>query len=392
MATAAQGDADANGILQSKAFAGIGLPTRLRGRESRRPRQAGPMPRFWFPDGGRQQIEAMIDRFRITKGWAQRLAAEEIAIPTLLLRAGLPANLFSQEKIYVTTAQIFALWRTVSEMTRDPGLGLRLGTELRFERSHPVAIAGVCSRNFGDALQRLARYKQLTCPEEIRVLRRAEETSVEFRFVAAKEIEPDIMVDIGLSWILNVGRRGSDGEIGPLRLELTRPVDHRELLEGHFGCRVRFKADRNALVFRSRDLEQPFSSHNEELVSMLGTQLDLELESKNASRDLGELVKQTLMRSMAGKRPTLEEVARELGMSSRTLQRRLADSRVTFQELLEAARRELARHYLNRPVVEFNEVAFLLGFEDVNSFFRAFQSWEGLSPTEWRVRHVATTR
>src|SRR4029453_18700978 len=126
-----------------------------------------------------------------------------------------------------------------------------LGTELRFERSHPVSIAGVCSRTFGDALQRLARYKQLTCPEEIRVHRKARETSVEFFFVEAKEAQPDIMVDLGLSWILGVGRRGTDGEITPLRLELSRPVKHRALLESHFGYRVRSTRAPNPSAFRT---------------------------------------------------------------------------------------------------------------------------------------------
>src|SRR5947199_7810989 len=125
----------------------------------------------------------MPDRFRITKAWAQRFAAEKIVVPTLLRRAELPAGLFEQEKIYITTAELFALWRSVAEMSPDPGFGLKLGTELRFERSHPVAIAGVCSRTFGDALQRLARYKQLTCPEEIHVHRQAKEASVEFFFI-----------------------------------------------------------------------------------------------------------------------------------------------------------------------------------------------------------------
>jgi len=58
----------------------------------------------------------------------------------------------------------------------------------------------------------------------------------------------------------------------------------------------------------------------------------------------------------------------------------------TFQQLVENTRRKLARHYLNQTSVELNEVAFLLGFEDANSFFRVFQSWEGTSPTEWRTR------
>ena len=331
----------------------------------------------------------MSDRFRITRAWAERFAQEKIAVPTLLRRAGLPATLFQQEKIYITTAELFALWRSVAEMSTDPALGLKLGTELRFERSHPVAIAGVCSRSFGDALQRLARYKQLTCPEEIRIHRKAHETSVEFFFVEAEEAQPDIMVDIGLSWILNVGRRGTDGEITPLRLELTRPAKHRELLEGHFGCRVRFKADRNALVFRSSDLDRPFVTHNEELLTVIGTQLDSELEARNTSRNVGEQVKAALRRSLAGKRPTLQGVAQELGLGARTLQRRLADRGISFHQLVEDTRRELARHYLQQSKVELNEAAFLLGFEDANSFFRAFQVWEGTSPGEWRTRHCS---
>ena len=328
----------------------------------------------------------MPGRFRITQGWALRFAQEKIPVAALLRRAGLPATLFEQDKIYVMTAEIFALWRAVAEMCPDPGFGLRLGTELRFERSHPVAIAGVCSRSFGDALQRLARYKQLTCPEEIRVQRKEQETSVEFFFLEAEETEPDIMVDVGLSWILNVARRGSDGEIKPLRLDLTRPTKHRELLEGHFGCRVKFKSDRNALVFRSDDLDRPFVTHNEELVTMIGTQLESELSSRDTGKNLSGQVKDALRRSLAGKRPTLQDIAQELGLSVRTLQRRLTDAGITFQHLVEETRRELAHHYLRQRDMELNEAAFLLGFEDANSFFRAFQLWEGTSPGEWRTR------
>ena len=328
----------------------------------------------------------MADRFRITKAWAERFTQEKIAVPALLQRAGLPAGLFQQEKIYITTAELFALWRGVAEMSPDPGFGLKLGTELRFERSHPVAIAGVCSRTFGDALQRLARYKQLTCPEEIRVHRKAHETSVEFFFIEAKEAQPDIMVDLGLSWILNVARRGTDGAITPLRLEFTRPAKHLKLLERHFGCRVHFKADRNALVFRSSDLDRPFVTQNEELVTIIRTQLDSELKARNASGKAGDQVRHVLRRSLAGKRPTLQDVAEELGLSARTLQRRLTDAGVTFQQLVEETRRELARHYLKQHAVGLNEAAFLLGFEDANSFFRAFQAWEGTSPTVWRTR------
>jgi AraC-like DNA-binding protein len=245
----------------------------------------------------------------------------------------------------------------------------------------------MCSRTFGDALLRLARYKQLTCPEEIRVHRKVQEAAVEFFYVEAREPQPAVLVDMVLSWILSVGRQGTDGQITPLRVELARPVKHRPLLESHFGGRVRFNADRNALVFRSSDLDRPFVTHNEELLTVLGAHVESELKARNASMNVGEQVKQTLRRSMAGKRPTLQDVAHELGTSARTLQRRLTDAGFTFQQLVEDTRRDLAHHYLQQSSVELNEAAFLLGYEDANSFFRAFQMWNGTSPGEWRERN-----
>ncbi len=333
----------------------------------------------------------MTDRFRISSLLAPRLAEHKLALPALLRRAGLPAGFFQQGKIYATTAELFALWRAIGDMSADPAIGLKFGAEPRLERYHPTAIAAVCSRSFRDALQRMARYKQLTCPEEIRVHTARDEASVEFFYLEAEDVQPDVLVDMCLSWILSIARRGADGQVTPLRLELTRPVQNRELLETHFGCRVRFKAGRNALVFRSSDLDRPFVTHNEDLLAAIGAQLETELQARKTSADVGEQVKHTLKRSLAGKRPTLQHIARELGMSARTLQRRLTDAGITFQQLVEDTRRELARHYLKQSTVELNEAAYLLGYEDANSFFRAFHLWEGTSPGDWRTRHCPAT-
>src|SRR4051812_18065049 len=109
------------------------------------------------------------DRLRISNTWGKRFADHKLTVPILLRRAGLPVTLFQQEKVCVTTAELFALWRGVSELSADPGIGLKLGAETRLARSHPAGIAVMCSRTFADALQRLSRYKQLTCPEEIRI-------------------------------------------------------------------------------------------------------------------------------------------------------------------------------------------------------------------------------
>jgi hypothetical protein len=109
------------------------------------------------------------DRFKVSGLLAGRLKEHQVSVPAVLRRAGLPAGFFQQEKIYVTTAELFALWRAIGETSADPAIGLKLGAEPRFERYQPTAIAAVCSRTFRDALQRIARYKQITCPEEIRV-------------------------------------------------------------------------------------------------------------------------------------------------------------------------------------------------------------------------------
>ncbi len=329
----------------------------------------------------------MTDRFRVSSLLAARLGEQKIALPALLQRAGLPAGFFQQEKIYVTTAELFALWRAIGEASADPAFGLRFGAEPRLERYHPTAIAAVCSRSFRDALQRMARYKQLTCPEEIRIHAKGHETTVEFFYLEAEEVQPDVLVDVCLAWIASIARRGTDGQVTPLRVELARAAEHRELLEEHYGCRVRFKSGRNALIYRSSDLDQPFVTHNVELLELTGGQLENELQERNAGAEVREQVKQTLKRSLAGKRPTLQHVAREVGMSARTLQRRLTEARITFQQLVEETRRELACHYLKHSTVELNEAAYLLGYEDATSFFRAFHLWEGASPGEWRTRH-----
>ncbi|MBL7952395.1 MAG: AraC family transcriptional regulator ligand-binding domain-containing protein [Flavobacteriales bacterium] len=330
----------------------------------------------------------MTDRFRIGSELGRRLKEQRIALDPLLRQAGLSPSFFEQEKITVSTAELFALWRAVGEISVDPSIGITMGSDMRVERLQPTAIAAVCSRTFGDAVERMGRYKQLVCPEHIHLHREGADTAVEFVFTEATENEPDVLVDNCLAWIFAIGRRGTEGRLSAVRLDLRRGMKHRDMLEKHFGCRVKFKAERNALIFRTVDLALPFTTHNAELLALVGAQLDSELAAKKLPVDIATRVKQVLQRSLAGKRPSLKDVAGELGLSPRSLQRKLADEEITFQYVVEGTRRELAHHYLSQAM-ELNETAYLLGYEDANSFFRAFNSWEGVTPGEWRMQHRA---
>jgi len=194
------------------------------------------------------------------------------------------------------------------------------------------------------------------------------------------------------AFVANIARRGTGGLVSPKRLELRGPVRAREMYSAHFRCPVRFGARQNTIVFGKGDLDRPFVTHNADLFATVARQLDAELSQPLSSKALDEQVKAILKRLLAGRRPGIEDVAKELRLSPRTLQRRLAEEGATFQQLVQAARHELARHYLTHSSLELNETAYLLGYEDAHSFFRAFHQWEGSSPGEWRKRHARSPR
>ena len=173
--------------------------------------------------------------------------------------------------------------------------------------------------------------------------------------------------------------------MNPNRVELQRAPAQRELYERYFGCPIRFKANQNALVFRKADMDLPFVTYNAEMLAIVAPQLEAELTQQLAQKTFSEQAKAILKRLLAGQRPGIADLARELHLSTRTLQRRLTEQGITFQRLLEEARRELAHHYLLHSSIELSETAYLLGYEDANSFFRAFHHWEGTSPGQWRV-------
>jgi AraC-like DNA-binding protein len=331
-------------------------------------------------------------QFRVASTLARRLVELGVSPADVLRQAGLPLALFDQDKILVGTEELFALYRGIGRASRDPAIGLRLGAELHVERYSPTSLAALSASSFRDALQRLARYKQLTCPEELRVVERGEDSRVQFRWLLAQQTEPPLLVDVCFARLLDIARRGTGVAVTPKRLELRGAARNREMYEAHFACSARFAARENTIVFARPDLDRPFLTHNPDLFATVAPQLEAELRHALASRAIGEQVKGVLKPLLAGGRPGIGAVARELGLSSRTLQRRLTEEGATFQQLVQGARRELARHYLLHSSLELNETAYLLGYEDAHSFFRAFHHWEGTSPGDWRTRHAGRTR
>lgn len=331
----------------------------------------------------------MNKHFRFSGNSFRKMEELGLSPAAVLRRAGLPLAYGDQPRVLLKTEELFALWRAVGEVSSNPAIGLLLGAESKTERFTPVGLAALSSENFGAAVDQMARYKQLTCPEEIRQEKHGEEWSVEFRWLLADEIEPAVLLECAFAWVLSIGRHGTGTRLSPLRVEFVEPRGHANAIERHFGCPVICGAERNVIVFRASDAQRPFVTRNAELLGMLAPQFEEELKQENSEETFAERVRVAIQQKLTGRRPTIDDIAVALHISSRTLQRRLQDEGSTFQRVLDEARHHLARHYLNNSVLELNEAAYLLGYEDGNSFVRAFRGWEGIPPARWREQQRA---
>lgn len=331
----------------------------------------------------------MTKHFRVAARLAWKLDELGVSVSAVLRRAGLPQDTFEQPRVLVTTEELFALWQAIGEVSTDRAIGLKLGSETRIERFHPSGIAALSTANFAAAIDNMARYKQLTCPEEMLQETKGDEWRLRFHWLLAIETEPSVLTEYCFAWILTIARRGTGKQISPLKVELIQPRSDVRTLEKHFGCPVACGARQNAMVFHRADAECPFITRNAELLAMLAPQFDEELKRCQSENSFTELVRGAIQESLTGHRPTIEEIARRLHIGSRTLQRRLQDAGSSYQRVLDEARHQMACHYLRNSMLELNEAAYLLGYEDAGSFVRAFRAWEGVPPGHWRENQAS---
>ena len=335
----------------------------------------------------------MSKHFRVSASLRVKLEEAGLSVPSVLRAAGLPKDFFESARVLVNTEELFALWRAIGQVSPDPAIGLKIGTESRIERFAPVSLAALSSPTLRSAIEHMARFKRLSAPEEIRNTTSHGEWSIEFCFTLADESDPPALIENCFAWVMTIARRGAGTRIAPVRVELVGPRSYLKTLERYFKCPVVLGAARNAVVFRASDADVPFVTGNAEMLEALSAQLEQEMKDRYPNQETSflALVRGAIQQRLAGRRPAIEEVARQLHMSSRTLQRRLQESGVSFQRVLDDARRQMARYYLSNSGLELNEAAYLLGYEDANSFARAFRGWEGMPPGHWRETRASAT-
>jgi AraC-like DNA-binding protein len=331
-----------------------------------------------------------VDLVPVPVSQLERLEALGVDVARVLRQANLPRSRFEPSKAYVTTGEYFALWRAVEDAGGPPELGLRIGSEAQPHQQSVASLAALYSPSFGEGLKKLARYKRLVCPEQITIELVRGEARVRFEWLLASEDPPGLLIDGIFASVVAMARRGTGKRIVPRRIELTRRRVHAAMLTRHFGCDIRFDAPSDVLVFDDGALDEPFATHNAELLEVLVPGLEAALHDGGRARSLADDVRAALSQRICGERPAVDKIAKRLGMSGRTLQRRLEELGTSYQQLLDDVRRRSARRLLASTDLDTGEVAFLLGFEELNSFTRAFHGWEGTTPTRWRANRSTT--
>jgi AraC-like DNA-binding protein len=312
--------------------------------------------------------------------------ARAVDVDEVLRSAKLPRSRFRVAKPQGTTAEFFALWRAVEQSGADAGIGLRFGADALADDQDVAALAALHSATLGDGLQKLARYKRLCCPERVWMDVADGEVRLRFEWLLAEDSPPALVTDLLLSFVLALAQRGTTKAVKPKRVELTRRRANEAMLRRHFRCEVRFDAPHDIMVFDEATLALPMVNRNAQLLSVLLPGLELAVAKDDHGRTLVDDVRVALGERMHGARPAIAEVAKSLGMSARTMQRRLGELGTTYQHVLDEVRRRSSRRLLANTDLGMGEIAFVLGFEEVNSFMRAFHAWEGTTPAKWRAR------
>ncbi|WP_005037748.1 AraC family transcriptional regulator [Holophaga foetida] len=329
----------------------------------------------------------MTDQVKIPQAFWVGLAALGLTLDEVLRHAKLPAARIAREGS-LRTEEFFLLWQAIGELAPACAAGLKLVKGLDTAILPPSFLAAYHARDFRDALTRMARFKHLCSPEILKITEGPEECVIEPEWPHGGKIVPEALVDATFGSLVLLGRHGTRTNLHPSRVEYMCADDRPGLREEFYGCKVIFGSRQNRLVFRGADLDLRFATHNAELLAMLNPALEAASRALGLSLKATEQVRQVLPRFLSAGRPEIDAVAKELGMSARSLQRRITEEGSTFRDLLSQARQALAREYLQNPSLDLKEIVYLLGYEDSPSFYRAFRQWEGTTPAAWRSRRT----
>ena len=323
------------------------------------------------------------DQFPVHPGW--RILLRDLGIDAIrvLRRARLPEDFFARENAAVTTDGYFELWRGLEAEACDAMLGIRIGQAVSVEMFDPPLFAALCSQNLNTALARIALYKRLVCPMKLNVKPSSQGTRLEIVFTESTTIPPVSLATAELVFYIQLARLATRTRIRPLKVTAPEPPTPVDEYSDYFGQPVQ-RAKSLSIVFSAEDASRPFLTANEKMWQFFEPELRKHLGLLTGQAKTVERVRGAQLELLPAGDSSMMAVSRKLGMSARTLQRRLNEDNQSFQKMLDQTREELAKYYLRTTKLSGAEISFLIGFEHPSSFFRAFSDWTGQTPEQVR--------
>lgn len=324
------------------------------------------------------------------KGIREVLESEGLDVHALFSHVGLDIALLDDPNMRYPTEKVSRLWELAVQRSGKPLLGIARPALSSVANFDVVGYAMMSSPNLLASLECLVRFLRVVSEAASLVLRdEGSQYSVELTLFGGDTVVPRQRNEFSLLTLLAFLRWISGRSVSPLFVEFTYPPPAQpQAYQEAFHSQVRFDAGANRLVLSRADLTLPLPTHNpalEKVHAQFARECLTRLDNQLMSRKVADLIVQKLH----GWEPRREEIARMLCLGDRTLRRRLEDEGTSFQKILDDTRRELAQQYFAEQRYSVGEIAYMLGFTDQGTLFRASRRWFDVSPKQYQARYEA---
>jgi len=330
---------------------------------------------------------------RVTSLFARKVAAEAAGgrhALELLALLGLECDGLPDPTFMVPASDYYAFFERAAAVDPDPTtLPLRVGGTMRSDDYGPFGFAWKSALTLRGSYERAARFALvLTSVTGYQVEKCFGGAFMHLHREGERRLGMRLSNEASLASIMAISREVASRPFRPEEVYLKHEApDDTSRHEAWFECPVRFGSDRDALRVSEEALRAPNKVGDASIAQFFDTILEAEIGTLDDTVPLRRRVLDRVSTALSGGVPALSDVARELGMSGRTLQRRLADEGATYQSLVDDARRKLAVRMLGQDGdAALSEVAFMTGFADQSAFTRAFKRWTGVTPGAFRTQ------
>jgi AraC-like DNA-binding protein len=316
------------------------------------------------------------------------LQRRRAAVAPLLERAGLSDHKLDDRQHRISASAQSRLLELASEALDDDALGFHLATQANPRSAGLVFYIVSAARNVDEALMLLERYfRVINEAVHLRFTRVKSGAILQADFVGLSRHQSHQNAEFGIAVIMRTLREVAGRPVRPTKVSFVRAHAHnfREVAR-FYGCPVQFGAASDALHFSKATLAFPLLTEDAELLATLKPVCDAAARARGSRKGtLRALIENEMQRALPHGNLSKPGIAKALGISSRTLSRRLADEGVTYAAVVDDLRRSLAMQYLKDSTLSLSQISWLLGYEEPTSFNHAFRRWTGRSPSAQRL-------